>query len=84
MKTLKVKTVGAILVPDFGAFEQGVLRYVGRRHDPKAGPNGGWVPTEQTVEVPYRLEYLQELRAGSLEAADEETAKHAGISFKAS
>ncbi|MDI3282116.1 hypothetical protein [Polyangium sp. 15x6] len=72
MKKLKVKAVGAVLVPDYEAIEQGVLRFIGRRHDPKAGPNGGWVPTEQAIEVPYRLEYLQELQAGNLEPAEDE------------
>jgi len=91
MKTLKVKAVGKCLVPNFEAMEQGVLRFIGRVHDASLGveiPNsngqrtGGWKPTEEVVEVPFKKEYIDELKAGSLEAADEETAKLIGASFK--
>ena len=79
MRMLSVKPVGTALVPDYVAVEQGVLRFVGRRHNPTLGANGGWVPVEGAVEVPLRAEYIQELKAGTLHPADEETAKLAGV-----
>jgi hypothetical protein len=75
MKTLLVRAAGQAMVPDFNALEAGSLRFIGRRHDPSVGKNGGWVPVEEPVEVPHRPEYLQELRAGALLPADEETAR---------
>lgn len=99
MKILKVKPSGGFLVPDYEAMDQGVLRYIGRRHDPSIGydlpkkdpktgkmintgeKTGGWVPQEEPVTVPYRVEYLQELRAGALLPADEETARLAGVAM---
>ena len=81
MKELLVKPAGSALVPDFEALEGGVLRFIGRKHDPTLGKNGGWVPIEQPVTVPYRIEYVQELNAGALIPADEATAKVAGVAF---
>lgn len=81
MKELTVKPAGSALVPDFEALEGGVLRFIGRRHDPSLGKNGGWVPLDAPVSVPYRVEYLQELKAGALLPADEATAKAAGVAF---
>lgn len=81
MKELLVKPSGSALVPDFEALEGGVLRFIGRRHDPSLGKNGGWVPVEQPVSVPYRIEYVQEIKAGALIPADEATAKAAGVAF---
>lgn len=81
MKELSVKPAGSALVPDFEALEGGVLRFIGRRHDPSLGKNGGWVPVDGNVTVPYRVEYLQEIKAGALLPADEATAKAAGVAF---
>lgn len=83
MKMIRVRAAGSALVPDFDALDGGLLRFVGRRHNPSLGPNGGWEPLATPVEVPARAEYLQELRAGALEPADEATAKLAGVTFKA-
>lgn len=83
MNKLLVKPAGSALVPDFEALDGGVLRFVGRRHDPSVKPNGAWVPVDTPVEVPYRAEYLQELRAGALLPADAETAQLAGVAFDA-
>lgn len=83
MKTLHVRAKGKALCPDYEALEGGVLRFIGRRHDPSLRPNGGWVPLDAVVEVPHRIEYLQELRADGLEPADEATAQAAGIPFRA-
>jgi hypothetical protein len=81
MKNLLVKPAGSALVPDFEALEGGVLRFIGRKHDPSIGKNGGWVPVSEPVSVPYRSEYVQELKAGALLPANEETAKAAGLQF---
>lgn len=83
MKQLSVLPAGSSLVPDFEAMDGGTLRFVGRRHDPSVGKNGGWVPLDAPVSVPYRIEYVQELKAGALLPANEETAKLAGIQWKA-
>lgn len=82
MSDLHVLPAGKALVPDYEALDGGVLRFVGRRHDASIGKNGGWVPVEGSVTVPNRAEYLQELRSGALIAADESTAKAAGVLFK--
>lgn len=82
MKTmLSVRANGSALVPDYDAIDGGTLRFVGRRHDPKLGKNGGWVPLDAPVSVPCRGEYLQELRSGALLPADAETARRAGIKY---
>ncbi len=82
MESLKVKAAGKALVPDYEALDNGLLRFIGRRHDVSVGANGGWIPTDETVVVPHRAEYLQELKVGALEPADEKTAKLAGLAFK--
>jgi hypothetical protein len=81
IKTLKVFAEGEALVPDYEALEQGKLRFIGRKRIAAEGINGGWVPQLESVEVPFRLEYLQELKAGALAPADEDTARAAGIDF---
>ncbi|WP_437767180.1 hypothetical protein WMF27_20530 [Sorangium sp. So ce281] len=80
---LRVLPVGTAMVPDFEAMEAGILRFVGRKHDPTVGKNGGWVPSEEPVTVPFRAEYVQEIQAGTLAPVDEETARICGVSFKA-
>ena len=82
MTMLKVFPSGKALVPDFEALDGGVLRFVGRRHDPSVGVNGGWVPVEGPVEIPNRAEYIQELKAGALLPADQETADAARVVFQ--
>lgn len=93
MRTLSVRAAHSAMCPDFEALEDGVMRYIGRRFDSEIGHDrprgkgdsparkGGWVPTDQPVTVPFRAEYLQELRAGALLPADEETARLAGVPF---
>jgi hypothetical protein len=88
-QVLRVRAAGTALVPDYEAQEDGVLRYVNRRRDPSLGhvdpktkqPSGAWVPHDTHSEVPFRAEYLQELKAGTLLSADAETAKLAGVPF---
>jgi hypothetical protein len=81
MTNLSVKPAGSALVPDYEALEGGVLRFIGRRHDPSIGKNGGWVPVEGVVSIPNRSEYLQEIKAGALIPADKQTADAAGVPF---
>lgn len=81
MKTLKVRASGLSLVPDYEAADAGILRFVGRKHDPSVGVNGGWVPSEEPVTVPFRAEYVQEVKAGCLKAADVETAHLCGVTY---
>ena len=81
---LSVRAKGTALVHHFEALEtlpNGTLRFVGRKHDPKVGANGGWVPTDQPEQVPDRHEYRHAVKAGDLEAADEATAKLCGVPF---
>ncbi len=81
MMKLRVKAAHTAMVPNFEALDDGVMRFIGRRHDPTAGANGGWVPTDDVVEVPHRREYLDELKAGALLPADADTARAAGVPF---
>jgi len=90
---LQVKVSPGKLVPDYDALDQGVLRYVGRRHDASVGTplptkkgqpkglSGGFVSLEAVLDLPHRIEYLQELRSGALTPHDAETARLAGIDF---
>lgn len=80
-QVLKVFAEGEMLVPDYEALDQGQLRFIGRKRVADVGVNGGWAPTGEVVKVPFRLEYLQELKAGALLPADEETARLAGVEF---
>lgn len=81
IKKLRVFPEGDALVPDYEAIENGKLRFIGRKRIGAEGINGGWIPQLEAVEVPFRLEYIQELKAGNLIPADEETARAAGIDF---
>lgn len=78
---LNVRPKGTAMVHNFEALDAGILRFVGRKHDPSVGPNGGWVPTGQPELVPDRHEYRHAIKAGDLEAADETTAKACGVQF---
>lgn len=94
---LKVKAKGTAMVHNFEALDAGVLRFVGRKHDPTIGETveviennlkrtiktGGWAPTGEAEEVPDRHEYRHAVKAGDLEAADEATAKLCGVVFVA-
>lgn len=88
MSKLKVKLNSKAMVPDFRALAAGILRFVGRRHDPSIGekdkdgvPQGGWVPTDEVIELDVCREYLDEIKSGALIPADEQTAWIAGVKF---
>lgn len=88
--TLKVTAAGSAMVPDYEAMECGVLRFVGRKHNPDMGlvrpktadKAGAWVPTGEPVELPYRAEYVAEIKAGTLTPCDAETARACGVPFE--
>jgi hypothetical protein len=95
--TIKVRAVEGAMVPDYEAMEDGVHRFLGRRHepfvpDPKAkltknhtllhGDAGTWAMTDEVITVPFRREYLEEVRAGCLVPADADSAKLCGVPFK--
>ena len=100
-KMLKVKVVGDAMVTDFEALEDGVMRFLSRRHEPHVakpipkgqrfsrnqtllqGDGGTWPLTDEVVEVPFRKEYLDEIKAGTLAPADEATARLCGVPFSA-
>jgi hypothetical protein len=77
---LRVRAAGTTLVPDLDAQAGGVRRFVGRVH--QATHDNGvteWAPTPDAQVVTANADYLAALRCGELEAADEETAKAAGL-----
>ncbi len=79
-RKLRVLAAGDTLVANLEAEEAGARRFIGRRFDGE-GPNGEarWTPTDEPVELPYRAEYVSALKAGDLDAADDETARLAGL-----
>ena len=81
MNKLRVIPTEKAMVPNYEAAAGGVMRFVGWKHDAAAGVNGGFVMSSEAVEVPFRAEYLQEIKAGNLQPADESTAKIAGVPF---
>jgi hypothetical protein len=80
---LHVKAVGTALVPDYAALDAGILRFIGKRHDASHGVNGAWIGTDETVTIPMRAEYVQEVKAGVLVPCDAETARACGVPFTA-
>lgn len=81
--SLSVRAVGATLVVNYEALEAGARRYIGREFLPGVGAQGGWPASKDAAKVPVTHEYLKSLRDGSLVAADEATAKLAGVKFDA-
>ncbi len=78
------------MVPDYhaqgGAAGGGVMRFIGHRHLAKHGRNGAFHRHADndavTVDIEgFEGEYLQEVRAGSLVTADEESARLCGVKF---
>ena len=93
---LRLRARGSALVPHYGAQEQGVKRFVGRRHDPSIGTpyidehgrscmSGGWVSLEDAEEVvssrEHLADYMRHVKDGDCEAADEATAALCGVRF---
>lgn len=89
MSKLKVKLNSKAMVPDYKALAAGILRFVGRRHDLSVGdkdskgvPQGGFVPTDEVLELDVCREYLDEIKSGALIPVDEQTAWIAGVKFQ--
>ena len=78
-KTLRVRASGTALVQNYEHLEQGRNSFIGRINRERAPGEWGFEPTNETVEVPNRVEYVRALQTGCLEAADEATAKAAGL-----
>lgn len=85
--TLRVRARGDALVQDHDALLVGTRRYIGRRWDVAVPADGdspnryGFIPTDEDVVVPNTHDYKHELKHCCLWAADEETAKKAGVKF---
>ncbi len=82
-ESLTVRASGAVLVCNYEALEAGARRFIGRTFLPELGAAGAWPASAEPSKVPVTPEYLKSLRDGSLIAADEATAKLAGIKFDA-
>jgi hypothetical protein len=89
--TLRVRARGTALVCDIEALDAGVKRFIGRKivcirpANPavKDDPGEwGFAPTGEAVTVPARAEYVRDVKEGSLEAADAETAALCGVPFE--
>jgi hypothetical protein len=81
-KMLRVRAAGTALVVDLDAQEAGARRFVGRAHQAThADGRTEWAPSPEPHAVRARPEYLDALRAGELEPADEATAKAAGLAW---
>lgn len=79
--TLLVRARGLAMCPDFEAQEARIRRFIGRKHDPKAGKAGGWPSTGKAQEVPNSAEYVMAVQRGELWAADKATADLCGVVF---
>lgn len=85
MKKIRVLARGAAMVCDYEALAAGSRRFIGRKHDPSLGPNGGWAALGEAQEVPAAgesgVEYVKAVKDRDLWPADEESAKHCGVKF---
>lgn len=79
--TLIVRSRGTALVVNYEALEAGARRFIGRKHDPKLGSNGGWPPDSEPHTVPDRAEYRLAMREGDLWPGDQATADLVGVEF---
>lgn len=80
-KTLRVRASGTALVQNHEQLEQGRNSFIGRVYKELEGKPGqyGFEPTNEVAEVPNRVEYIRALQSGELAAADDATAKAAGL-----
>lgn len=83
---LRVRPCANAMVQDYAALGAFMRRYIGWRHDPALGTNGGFVFEDKLVELSgedaHVTDYLRHLRVGDLLPADAATARRAGLSFK--
>lgn len=78
---LKVLAKGSAMVSHLETLAAGGRRYVGRKHDPSLGVNGGWVPVDEPELVADVAEYRKHVAEGDLWPADEATAARCGVKF---
>lgn len=83
MTTLSLKARGSALVSDYEAMEHGVRRYIGRRAVTQPSGQVAWVPVDEPENKSALAEYIDAVRRGELEAADEMTARLSGVEFHA-
>jgi hypothetical protein len=76
-RTLRVRASGDVRVVNIEALNAGARRFVGRQWSDEAED---FVACGD-VDVPFRGEYLEALKEGSLLPADAATAKLAGLDF---
>lgn len=78
--TLRVRAVPGVLVPRFDLERD--RRFVGRVPGEVTEEGFQWVATEEPAEIPDMHEFRAAVKAGDLEAADEETARKCGVAWK--
>lgn len=76
--TLMVRPNESAMVPNFELVRSNMRRFIGWRFD---ASQSGFIRDPEPVQVPYRKEYLDALKAGDLIPADEATARIAGINL---
>lgn len=82
-KTLRVRANGDASVPNYEALDSGRTSFIGRKYVEKTPGEWAFEATGEVVEVPYRVEYVRELKGGGLVPADDATAKAAGLELHA-
>ena len=80
-KTLCVRARGDALLQDYEAMDARVKRFVGRKLVEVEPSKWGFVPTGESVSVPFRGEYVRAVQEGDLWAADAATAAACGVDF---
>lgn len=80
-KTLRLLAKGEALLPIFEKMGSGIRQFVGREYKEVEPGQWGFVPTSKSTEVPFRAEYVEAVRVGDADAADEETARACGVKW---
>lgn len=71
------------LVPNLDALNANPpqRRFIGWLFNETLGDAGGWDKKQEPESIPYKQEYVQAVKEGDLEPADEETAILCGVVF---
>jgi hypothetical protein len=74
---LRFRARGTAMVQHYERLDAGINAFVGRKFGQVKDQPGrhGFIPSNETDEVPYRAEYVKACADGDLYPADEETAK---------
>ena len=75
--TLRVRAKAPALCQNYEALESGVKRFIGWKASP-----AGFEATGDVESVPMRAEYVQAVKDGDLEAADDATATACGVALQ--